>query len=365
MTKIRALERADLPSVARLFAHVWRGDAAAADPELERFFASTLLDHPWADPELPSYVATDGEEVVGFIGSNVRRVTFDGAPRRMVCSAHLVAHPRARGAAVGARLMKTLLSGPQDLTITDGATEDVRRMWEALGGHAVPLGAFSFVRVFRPASLGVGLLVDGGRLRTLRRAARSVSHGVDRIAERVTRSRLVPPIAQTAALPLTPEALVENAEDIVGPMRLRSSYDVPYVSWLFSELERVEQRGTLWADGIARGRLWAEQVRVAGAVVGWYVCHLRHDGFCRVLQFAARPRSSHAAFEQLAFRARLFGAAALYGRLEPLLVGPTTAGPCVYRPSDGRLLVHASHRELLDAIRAGDAHLTRLDGEWW
>jgi hypothetical protein len=29
------------------------------------------------------------------------------------------------------------------------------------------------------------------------------------------------------------------------------------------------------------------------------------------------------------------------------------------------VLVHSRRRELVDAVRCGDAFLTRLDGEWW
>ncbi len=36
---------------------------------------------------------------------------------------------------VGALLMRRHLSGPQELTITDGPTDTVRRMWAGLGGQ--------------------------------------------------------------------------------------------------------------------------------------------------------------------------------------------------------------------------------------
>jgi Acetyltransferase (GNAT) domain len=365
VTDIRPLERADLPAVARLFALVWRGEEVDRGGELERFFASTLLDNPWADPELPSLVATEGEEIVGFIGSNTRRITFDGAPRRMVCSAHLVAHPRVRGQAVGARLMKSLLAGPQDLTITDGATDDVRRMWEAFGGVSVPLGALSFVRLFMPAALAADLALDRRGKRIATSPLRFVTRTADRAAELVARRRLVPPSPETNAAPLTPTLLVANVDDVASTVRLRSAYDKAYVTWLFGELARVEERGTLWADGIPRGRLWAEAVRTNGTVVGWYVCHHREGGFCRVLQFATAPRAADDVFAQLSFRARLFGAAALYGRLEPSLVAPVTNAPYIVRRSDGRLLVHSRDPEIATAVRAGDALLTRMDGEWW
>lgn len=364
MTEIRPLERADLPEVVRLYTLVMR-DEAQDDPELVRFFASTLIDQPWADPELPSLVAESDGELVGFIGSNVRRMSHDGRQVRMVCSAHLVSHPDARKQAIGAKLMRTLLDGPQDLTITDGATDDVRRMWEAFGGQAVPLGAFSFVRLLRPWSLGATMLHDRHELSGLRPASRALGRGLDRATEAFSGDRFRPTAPAATAEPLTPELVVEHVQRVAADARLHAEYDVPYLAWLFDELERVEGRGTLWSDGIARGRLWAELVRSKGRVDGWYVCHLRPSGPCRVLQLAATPRGADTVFDQLAFRARLLGAAAVYGRLEPRFVPSVTTTGCLLRPSDGRLLVHARDPELALAVRAGDALLTRMDGEWW
>lgn len=365
MTEIRPLERGDIPAVARLFALEWRGSEGASDPELERFFESTLLDYPWADPELPSLLAVDGDTVVGMIGSNVRRVVFDGRPLRMVCSAHLVSHPHARTRAIGARLMKALLAGPQDVTITDGATDEVRRMWETFGGASVGLGALSFVRLFRPASLATDLVLGRRSRRLAGNPLRFLPASVDGVARRAARRRLVPLPADCTSSALTPEALVEHAGRVTAGLRFHAAYDIPYLTWLFDELARVEARGTLWSEGVPRGRLWAELVEAGGTVAGWYVCHLRDAGFCRVLQFAAAPRGADVVFAQLSSRAEALGAAALYGRLEPTLVAPATESGSVLRPSDGRLLVHARDTELLTALRAGDALLTRLDGEWW
>ena len=261
--------------------------------------------------------------------------------------------------------MKSLLDGPQDLTITDGATDAVRRMWEAFGGHVVHLGALSFVRLFRPWSLGSDLLLERRIPGRLGPPVRGLSRGLDRVAELAAAGRLRPERPSVASEPLTPELLVEHAESVAAPARLRTAYDAGYVTWLFEELRRVEARGTLWADGVPRGPFWAELVSSGGRVDGWYVCHLRRGGFCRVLQFASTARGADTVFAQLSFRARELRAAALYGRLEPRLVGPVTAGRCLIRPSDGRLLVHARDAELANAARAGDAFLTRMDGEWW
>ena len=103
---IRPLEQEDLPAVARLYQVVMRGGGDAPPAFLEPFFERTLLDQPWADSTIPSLVYVEEGEIVGFIGSNVRRMRFDGRPVTMACSAHQIAHPRVRKRAVGALLMR-------------------------------------------------------------------------------------------------------------------------------------------------------------------------------------------------------------------------------------------------------------------
>ena len=50
MSGIRALEREDLPQVARLYELIMRsGVEEKTPPDLAAFFEKTLLDQPWAD----------------------------------------------------------------------------------------------------------------------------------------------------------------------------------------------------------------------------------------------------------------------------------------------------------------------------
>ena len=57
-------------------------------------FARTFLDHPWADPEIPSLVceAADGR-ICGFIGCHVRGSSSTAAPIRVACGGQLVTDP--------------------------------------------------------------------------------------------------------------------------------------------------------------------------------------------------------------------------------------------------------------------------------
>ena len=147
---------------------------------LEPFFERALLDPPWADSTIPSLVYVEEGEIVGFIGSNVRRMRFDGRPITMACSAHQIAHPRVRKRAAGALLMRKYMSGPQDLTITDGATEPVRRMWEGLGGRTVHACCFSYVHVFRPWRLVLGRVAERFGVHRVEPAVAPLAAGLDR-----------------------------------------------------------------------------------------------------------------------------------------------------------------------------------------
>ena len=184
MIEIRELRAGDLPGVASLWDLVeHEGTGRTPASRLIEFLQQTLLESPWLDPELPSLVASDGQEIVGFLGSNVRRMRFEDRPVRMACSAHLLAHPRARAQAVGARLLHTYLDGPQDLTITDGATEPMRKMWEGLGGTTVHASCLSFAQALKPGRLAIHRLGRSSRLKPIGLALRPVAGLVDRVGE--------------------------------------------------------------------------------------------------------------------------------------------------------------------------------------
>lgn len=370
MSGIRPLQREDLPRVVDLYELIMRPGGPPA-PYLVNFFERTLLDHPWADPELPSLVYEDDSgDIMGFLASSVRRMRFDGSPIRVVCSGHFLAHPRLRGQAVGLRLLRALLGGAQDLTITDGSTDAVRQMWEALGGDTIRLGCLSFIQAFRPWRLAADYALNRPRLQALDPAARHVASGLDSATERIAPSWLRPADPPGTVIPLTPELLLRHLPTITASLRLHADYDRPYLDWLFGELQQVAARGPLWTGGdgrrvVRRGDLWAELVSENDRVAGWYVCHLRPGGFCRVLQFAATRSGSETVFGQLAYRARELGGAGLYGRIEPMLFGPLSTRRGLIRVHEGRVLAHARNREIVHSILDGAGLVTRLDGEWW
>jgi hypothetical protein len=362
VSPIRTLERQDLGEVARL--HAGAGDGAPIPARWERlaaFFERTLLDHPWADAEIPSLVYEESGEILGFLGSNVRRMQFDGRAIRMACSAHLLTHPRVRNKATGALLLRRYLAGAQDLTITDGANETVRRMWEGLGGRTVHVSCLTFLRVLRPFGLATHRALSRRAAPAAERAVAPVARLLDLAATRLVDREGA---SETESEQLTPSGLLEQLPKVAEGLRLVPDYDVDYLTWLFAELDRVGDE-RVFRDRVARGPLVADLVIRDRRVMGWFVAQVKPGGLCRVLQVAAQPRQAGAVLDRLVRRADELGAVGVYGRLEPRLVGPLSERRTLLRFSDGRLLVHARDDDVTDSILRGDALLTRLDGEWW
>lgn len=353
MSPIRPLQRGDLPAVADLYEQVMRSGSAHAPPGLAPAFARTLLDHPAADPDIPSLVHADGAgRITGFIGSNVRRLRAHGRPVRMACSGPLVSAPDARNTAVGALLLRAYLRGPQDLSVTDGATRAVQQLWERLGGHTAHLRCVVWTRVFQPWGVGGDALLArrgvAGRQR-LRPLLRLLDVPTARVAQRAL--RVARP--DTAAEVLTPAVLVEELPAL--PPALRPDYDAAFLEWLFDEMAAVATRGPL-VPRLVRAR--------DGTVLGWYVAYLPAGRIGQVMHVAAPGGAIGRVVDHLLHDAWRRGAAAVQGRLEPQLLQSLSQRRCLLHAGDPAL-VHSRDPDLLAALAIGTATISRMDGEWW
>jgi hypothetical protein len=352
---IRPLERDDLDQVTSLYEHVARSGSRTPPPRLAAYFEETFFDHPWADPEIPSlvYVEDDGR-ITGFLGSSVRRFAFDGRPVRLGVSGQLVADPSARGHAPGAFLMNAYMNGPQDLTVTDTASELVRRIWEGVGGETFHLACVGWVRVFRPLQFASGYRGRRERLGAAG-ATRPVLAGVDAAARTVLGRVLRPQQTGVEGRAMSAKNLVDNLESVTENMRLRPAYDEAFLEWLFAQLAAVAGRGELRRRIVSSG----------GRVRGWYVYYLLPGGISQVLQVAGDERDVGDVLDDLFRDAYEGGTAGLQGRVEAPLLAPLSHRRAVLHPSGYLALVHARDPDLLYAVQSGRALLTRLEGEWW
>jgi hypothetical protein len=359
VSSIRPLEKDDLPQVASLFERVMRSGSSTPPPGLGAYLGHMVLDHPWADPELPSLVSTSPQGAVeGFIGSHVRRLRFDGKPLRLSYSEWLMTDPAVRERGVGALLLRSYLAGPQDLTITDTATAGgpVQRMWEKLGGMTAPLPSIGWARFFRPFRFTSDYLLERSGNPSWKRAVHPVTALLDGGARRVPAIRLQVQRPSTRDEELAPRALLDHLACLTDGLRLRPDYDEEFLDWLFAEMSAVTSRGAL-----VRRLVSAPD----GRVLGWYVAYLPAGGVGELVQLVAPDDDVDAVLEHLLHDAWRSGVTLLRGRLEPRLFESAARRGWYLRPSGARVLVHARDPEVTAALALGQALLTRMEGPWW
>jgi hypothetical protein len=347
MAEIRPLTHNDLPLVVELVrAHMGDWDLD------ERALIGLMLDHPWADEELRSLVALDDGEIVGFVGVQARRMRMDGRPIRGVCCTHAVVAPDRRGGAAGALLLSRVLSGPQDVTWADSATDAVAGVYRIYGGHLDHTRACDWMLVLRP----------------VRWVRKIVAATVRR--EAVSRRDYVPvgSVPMQAVGPrLLPRAFPDTGTGLVGEDASAGA--------IAEHVAALNQRRRVWVDhdeaqlahlfGLVeafRGPLVHRLVRRNGRPIGWYAYVLRRGGASRVLHLAALEREVDGVLGELVGHARAQGSAVLTGRAEPHLQGALTDRFAVLGYAR-QPTIRAKDHELAAALATSSSLLTRLEGE--
>ena len=264
--------------------------------------------------------------------------------------------PAVRKQAAGAFLLKRFLEGPQDLTITDTASDEARRIWEGLGGETMHIGSIGWARVFSPLRSVWDYKTRSGRGR-LTPVVRPVFRAVDAAGSLVARGAFKTETPAGSTEVLTAEAMGEHVDAIAKPFRLRPSYDNREgTAWLLDQLARVTPRG----------ELVARLVRAAdGRAQGWFVYYHRPGGIAQTLAVAAPANDVGDVLDALLADAHERGAVAVQGRVEPHLLERLSERRAIFHKSGYLPLIHSPRPELLHAIHSGRALLTRLAGEWW
>ena len=322
----------------------------------EGFLASSLLDRRWADVDPPSLVAVEEGKVVGFMGAQARRLVLDDRELLGVCASQLAVNPEHRGGAAGALLMRRLLSGPQDLTWVDSATDLVTRMWRAFGGEVDLARAVDWMLVLRPLRWTAGIAAGLARERKIRRRLAPVAALPFQAAGRRLATRAFPePEISVTGGDATAAEIAEALPEINRGIRLRVGY----------EAEDLEHQ--LGRIRVAAGEVDHRLVHDGDQTVGWYAYLPRRRTASRVLHLAALDRRVDAVLYELITHARASGASALSGRVEPHLAQPVrdriAALGFGLQP-----LRHSRNPELETVLASSASLLTELDSvdsSWW
>ena len=358
--RVRPFVETDIDKVAELHRRVFRrGESLSAElvASYRRYFSDVVLNNPWADPKMPSlvYELLDNE-IAGFIGVVPKPMLMGGEPIAAAVSSQFIVDPERRATTLaGIQLMRAFLDGPQDLSIADEANDSSRKLWEGLGGSTSLLYSVHWTRPLRPARLALSSLSKRKKLALLATLARPVAAFSDVIAARLPGSpfRLGP--CEMSGEEASDDTLVACIHEHAAKLAVRPDYDASSFSWL---LERCARRGHL-------GRLHRVLLRdPKGHVVGWYVYFAKRGGIGQVLHMAAKRGFAGAVMNHLSVEARRQSVVALTGRLEPDFLRALSSAYCMLQRGRYWMLIHSRKQDILAALHRGDAHLSRIEGEF-
>src|SRR5262249_30947757 len=163
-----------------------------------------------------------------------------GRPIRAAISMHFMVEPGSRSTLAGVQLLKTLFSGPQDLSLTDSAGVVGRKIWEGLGGDTALPYSVNWMRLLRPSRYVLNLLARKIRLlRLFAVALRPLCPMVDAIASRALPHRFSKPVASLQAKDLDQETLLAGITQFPSGYALRPDYDPGSLFWLLAKADQL------------------------------------------------------------------------------------------------------------------------------
>jgi hypothetical protein len=359
MGGVRRFEEQDIPQVANLHRRVFQ-TASRSSPQLETaytsYFNSIFLNNRRGYDTLSSLVyEEENRTITGFLGVVPQPMWMHGRPILAAVSSQFIVEPSRRSTLAALELLKAYLWGPQELSFADEAGESSRKLWKGFGGSATLLYGLYWIRILRPAQAFRSWLATRPKAAMVAAVARPFCRIMDAIAAPAPGSPAgaVPEIGR--AEDATPEAILGCLGEFSSGRGLRPAYDNESLRRLLETLEKREGPGEL------RRRVVRDS---KDKVIGWYIYHAKRGGLGEVLQLGAQDNARGQVLRHLFLDAWKHGVAALQGRLEPEFMEELDRNRCLLHHRRQWLVVHSRNPEALQAIRSGDAVLTRLEGEW-
>ena len=357
MSGPREFSKEDIPAVADLWLKVFQQREDSSPESLRAYFHEMFIDHPWSDARLPSLVYEDKDRrIVAFLGVLPRLISFRGSPIQMAVTSQFMVDTSRHPGNAAIELMKRFLAGPQQLSLTDGANEGARRIWEALRGEVATTYSCLWTRVLRPVQYALELAKSRKALKPLAGVAKPFARVLDSVAVRMPLTPYPMPAATAAAEEASAESLLRCVSELPARWALRSCYSLDSLSWLLQKAGEAKSRGELRKFIVRNAK---------GEMLGWYVYYAKPDGISKVLQISGREHGILEVIEHLFDDAWRAGSVAVSGRLEPRFARELSQKRCDFIFHDVAVLIHSRQNEILETIQRGNAFLTRLDGEWW
>jgi Acetyltransferase (GNAT) domain len=357
MGEVQSFTEEHADGVATLYFRNIRGRSQPPSKNLAKYFSELYLSNPWASPDIPALVYLEKGKVVGSYGVVPRTMEFRGRSIRIATLMVFMVDAEHRHGPAAIQLLGRALNGPQEFSWTDGASGSVSAFWSALGGYSASLYAFNWIRILRPFGMArSGLDRIGGIGRMVKPLSGLISVPCDLLLSTAPLAFLRKPISPYHSKLVTAGELLECVKELGWREALRPSYSLETFSWLMIEAAKSRQ-GDLRMVTVSD----AERVRC-----GWFIYYALRDGASFVLQIGVRRKDDFKNTLLALFQdAWQQGSVCVKGAAIPQYLTTMTEQHCIFRHPDDRVLIHSRNPEIANAVRRGEAAITRLDGIGW
>lgn len=350
--RVRPLVVGDLPAIVELRGRLFGSRSALTGEEQVNLFRDALLDNPWRDDGICSLVYEQAGRIIGFIGATPRRLTLNGRVYRAGICQHLMVEPDSRSGLAAVALLQAFLSGPQDLSMTDSATDQTRRLMERLGASTALAHSVSWWRRLQPATCALSELRTRRGFRGLAAGAAPIGRVVDQLLAGRAANRFRH--LESTTEDVDAERILVACQALGDRRRLSVDYDATWLGWLLG----------VWAKQEGFGRLERVLVRgPRGEPIGWFIYCVHRGDISEVLQIGATEKTIDIVLAHLVSHARTRGALTLRGRIDPRFMRAFARREFDVMPGLSWMLVHSVHPDLLQAIHRGQCFLSPLDGD--
>lgn len=362
MSEIRALAHGDVPVVADMFQRILRKEDRPASPALEAYLGALFLEGPDFDPDLASQVhVRDDGRVSGFLGVLPLRMEMNGKPLRTAVCGTFMVDGFEDDPFAGARLLRAVLAGPQDISISETSNDVSTAMWRRMRATVLPDYSLEWVRVMRPA--GFGLELGAKRLGALRlfkpmagpvdRLMQSRGKGTDQAWSHFT------PLADKADAftdeDATDEQMIELIPQLLSPFALKPDWRPETLRTMLVHARRKANHGER-VQRIVRAK--------TGRPIGLFIYYGDAGRIGRVVQIMALPDQAGTVIDRLLKHAWERGMVAMRGRSQPALLEAMMGRKFAFVHASSTVM-HSRQPALVEAFATGQAFFNGFAGEGW
>ncbi len=361
MPSVRPFAAGDIDTVADMFQRLLRKSRQPASDDLRAYLRALFLDFSDSDPDIRSRVhVRDDGTVSGFLGVLPLRMSLDGRPLRAAACGTFVSDDRESDPFAGARLLRDVLSGPQDLSFTETSNAVSTGMWRSMRATVLAPYSLEWLRVLKPASFALSAV--SSRVPALRVFA-PAARAADRLAalrsgEAQSWSRYSPGTGKADAFT---DDEAEDGEfaalcmDLAACFALRPAWDRPTLETMLGHARRKALHGAR-VQRIVRTR--------TGKPVGLYLYYGNPGGIGRTVQIMAAAGQEQIVLDRMLRTAHDQGLSGIRGRTQPNLLQAMIGRKFAFLQSSATL-VHARDPAIVEAAANGHAFLNGLVGEGW